>query len=111
LRDQGSCTQAQLATTLHMDRTNLVGLLNELESDGLIERRRSAEDRRRHIVALTAAGDERLTAAERGLEAAEDEVLAALDPAQRETLYELLALATSGRFTDCAEALADSPDR
>jgi DNA-binding MarR family transcriptional regulator len=110
LRDQGACTQAQLATTLHMDRTNLVGLLNDLESDGLIARRRSPEDRRRHIVAVTEAGEERLTAAERALGVAEDEVLAALDPGQRETLYELLALATSGRFTDCGEALADSPD-
>jgi DNA-binding MarR family transcriptional regulator len=110
LRDQGPYTQALLATTLHMDRTNLVGLLNDLEAAGLVERRRSEEDRRRHIVALTPAGEQRLDAAEQALEAAEDEVLAALDPAQREALYELLALATSGRSDDCATALNDSPD-
>jgi DNA-binding MarR family transcriptional regulator len=110
LRGQGPCTQALLATTLHMDRTNLVGLLNELESDGLIERRRSPDDRRRHIVALTAAGEQRLRDAEEALAVAEDEVLAALDPGQRETLYELLALATSGRFADCAAALAETPE-
>jgi DNA-binding MarR family transcriptional regulator len=110
LRDQGPCTQAALAATLRMDRTNLVGLLNELESDGLIERRRAPEDRRRHNVALTADGEHRLRAAEDALVVAEDDVLGGLDPRQRETLYELLALATSGRYADCAAALADSPD-
>jgi hypothetical protein len=40
LRDLGESSQADLATTLQVDRTNLVGLLNELESEGQIERRR-----------------------------------------------------------------------
>ena len=110
LRNQGACTQALLATTLHMDRTNLVGLLNELEAEGLIDRRRSPDDRRRHIVGLTPAGEQRLAEAEATLAAVEDEVLAALDQGQRETLYELLALASSGRFADCAAALTESPD-
>src|SRR3979411_178668 len=56
LRDHGGSTQQALATTLEMDGTNIVGLLNELEAENLIERRRSPEDRRRHVVALTEAG-------------------------------------------------------
>src|SRR3981081_1438615 len=56
LREGGGSTQQALSTTLQIDRTNLVGLLNELEADKLIERRRSTEDRRRHMVELTAAG-------------------------------------------------------
>src|SRR5690349_21818301 len=40
LRDRGETSQADLAGTLQLDRTNLVGLLNDLEKDGLIERRR-----------------------------------------------------------------------
>src|SRR5476649_2217464 len=36
LRDHGSPTQQALAAALRTDRTNLVGLLNELETDGLI---------------------------------------------------------------------------
>src|SRR5262245_41195793 len=60
LRDRGESSQADLAGTLQLDRTNLVGLLNELETEGLVERRRSPEDRRRHIVALTDEGRERL---------------------------------------------------
>lgn len=104
LRDHGSPTQQALAVTLRTDRTNLVGLLNELETDGLILRRRSAEDRRRHIVELTNEGAQRLANAESALAAAEDEVLGALDAGQRETLYDLLAQATTSHVVDCAQA-------
>ena len=38
LRDHGSATQQSLSGALRIDRTNLVGLLNELEADGLIAR-------------------------------------------------------------------------
>lgn len=107
LRDQRGCTQSLLATALHMDRTNLVGLLNELENDGLIERQRSKDDRRRHIVDLTETGQARLEQAEAALMSAESEVLAALDEDQRETLFDLLQLATSGHLHDCAAAAAE----
>jgi DNA-binding MarR family transcriptional regulator len=100
LRDQGGSTQQALSSTLMMDGTNVVGLLNDLETRGLIERRRSSQDRRRHIVELTTAGLELLNKAECALAAAENEVLAALDEAQRETLYSLLQQATNGE-TSC----------
>lgn len=106
LRDHGAGTQQALASSLQIDRTNLVGLLNELETAGLVARRRSAEDRRRHIVELTDAGAERLAEAECALAAAEDEVLGALDAKERETLYRLLQQATGGHVLDCAAAAA-----
>ena len=105
LRDQSGCTQQGLSDTLEIDRTNLVGLLNELETDKLIERRRSAEDRRRHIVELTKTGVNVLAKAEFALAAVEDEVLGMLDSAQRETLYRLLSQAITGQVVDCAEAV------
>jgi DNA-binding MarR family transcriptional regulator len=104
LRDYGSPTQQALAAALQIDRTNLVGLLNELESEGLVLRRRSSEDRRRHFVELTEDGAERLIRAEAALAAAEDEVLGALNADQREQLYELLARATTSHVVDCAGA-------
>jgi DNA-binding MarR family transcriptional regulator len=55
LRDGGGSTQQALAAILEMDGTNIVGLLNDLEAEDLIERRRSPEDRRRHMVELTEA--------------------------------------------------------
>src|SRR5258705_1841440 len=60
LRNRGNCAQQSLATTLEMDGTNIVGLLNELEAEKLIERRRTSEDRRRHVVELTDAGAKQL---------------------------------------------------
>jgi DNA-binding MarR family transcriptional regulator len=107
LRDHGGSTQQALSTTLQIDRTNLVGLLNELEADSLIERRRSSEDRRRHIVELTEAGRELLAKAEFALATVEDDVLGRLDDDERETLYRLLQQATSDRVVDCAEAVTE----
>jgi DNA-binding MarR family transcriptional regulator len=109
LRDYGSPTQQALAAALKTDRTNLIGLLNELETDGLVLRRRSTEDRRRHFVELTEDGGERLAEAEAALAAVEDEVLGALDADQRETLYQLLAQATTSHVVDCAAAAGEAP--
>jgi DNA-binding MarR family transcriptional regulator len=103
LRDRAGCSQQALSATLEMDGTNIVGLLNELEAEKLIERRRSPEDRRRHVVELTDAGAQILAKAEFALAAAENEVLGALDDEQRETLYGLLQLASTG--VSCTEAV------
>lgn len=103
LREIGESSQADLAQTLRLDRTNLVGLLNELEGAGLVERRRSPEDRRRHTVLLTPTGEERLDEVEGALAGVEEEVLASLNPDQRDSLHQLLHQATAGDAT-CAEA-------
>lgn len=104
LRDLGGCSQQALAQRLEMDGTNIVGLLNDLEADNLVERRRSPEDRRRHVVELTDVGMKKLAKAEFALAAVEDEVLGALDTEQRERLYALLQQASGCSRPSCAEA-------
>ena len=104
LRDNGGISQQELATTLQIDRTNLVGLLNELEAEQLVERRRSSEDRRRHVVELTQSGRERLVKAEFALSTVEDDVLGALDAAQRELLFDLLQQAADHGVDDAEAA-------
>ncbi|MEV4055237.1 MarR family winged helix-turn-helix transcriptional regulator [Amycolatopsis sp. NPDC049688] len=94
LRDRGESSQQDLAKILEMDGTNVVGLLNDLEAENLVERRRSTADRRRHVVELTDVGAKLLARAEFALAAVEDEVFSALSDDQRETLYELLQQAT-----------------
>jgi DNA-binding MarR family transcriptional regulator len=106
LRDSGERPQAELARVLGIDPTNVVGLLNELETEGLVERRRSPQDRRRHTVALTAAGHDRLAALEDVLIAGERRVLSALEDGQRAALHTLLRAATEGVGIDCSAALA-----
>jgi DNA-binding MarR family transcriptional regulator len=110
LQHLGGSTQQALASTLAMDGTNIVGLLNELEADKLIERRRSPDDRRRHVVELTAAGAKQLAKAERALAEVEQEVLGALDADQRESLYNLLQLAATGTGASCPRAMLEHPD-
>src|SRR5919204_144440 len=56
LRDKGQLTQQSLCGQLHLDPTNLVAILNELEQRGYATRRRDPEDRRRHIVEVTKEG-------------------------------------------------------
>lgn len=102
LREHAPATQQSLASAISIDRTNLVGLLNELEADGYVERRRSPEDRRRHIVELTPAGANALAAAERAIEQAEAEVFHGLDAQERATLHALLSRAAAGHVLDCA---------
>ncbi|RZI53710.1 MAG: MarR family transcriptional regulator [Pseudonocardia sp.] len=71
LRDRSGITQQALSATLMLDRANIVGLLNDFEGAGLVERIRSTLDRRRHLV-HDRGGAFRLATAECALAAAVD---------------------------------------
>ena len=85
-----SITQRQLAARLRILPSQLVGLLDQLESIGLIERRRSPDDRRRHSLHLTDKGRATLKVIIEISDENQKEVLAALSDDERSKLGELL---------------------
>jgi DNA-binding MarR family transcriptional regulator len=93
LAERDGFPQQDLGDVMGIDPNNLVLLLNELEASDFAQRRRDPEDRRRHIVELTENGRAALRRAERARETIEDDVLAALDSDERETLRRLLVKA------------------
>jgi DNA-binding MarR family transcriptional regulator len=97
LRANESCLQQGLGQMLMLDANNCVLLLNDLDEAGYVERRRDPEDRRRHIVDITPAGQRALEEAEAKLETLEDEVLCNLDAGERGQLHELLVKSLDGQ--------------
>jgi DNA-binding MarR family transcriptional regulator len=101
--DQGAHeTQGSIADALGYDRGQLVGLLDELEERGLVERQRDPNDRRRQLVELTAEGKRtlrRLRALARELD---DDFLEPLSDAERVKLHALLLKLAAKHEPRCA---------
>jgi DNA-binding MarR family transcriptional regulator len=104
LRDLGPISQQELADKLDLDPSKLVALLNELESDGLAERRRDPCDRRRHIVEISARGHDRLADADRVMADFEVEFFSGLAADELRELQGLLARVAQGASCDEIEA-------
>lgn len=83
-------SQRALAEDLGVVPSRVVALIDALEGEGLVERRRSAGDRRNHELHLTPEGRRSLGKVSRVASAHEDDLLAALDPDGRAQLLELL---------------------
>lgn len=91
LAEAGPISQGALGQTLRVHASNLVALIDGLEADGLVARRRDPVDRRRYILELTAAGRRRLRRARHAAEEAEQELLAPLSETERRRLHSYLS--------------------
>lgn len=96
LQALGQTSQAELADALGIDRSNLAAIAAELSDRDLVARTRDADDRRRYVLRLSPAGARLLRRTDGAIAAAEDDLLAPLDPGQREQLYGLLRRLADG---------------
>ena len=91
LAESGPLTQIELATTMSIDRTAMVYLIDELEEGALVERTRHPRDRRAFLIRPTPAGQDMQRRAAAALAGAADSLLTPLGEAERRDLVDLLA--------------------
>jgi MarR family transcriptional regulator, lower aerobic nicotinate degradation pathway regulator len=99
----GPLSQQSLSDEVGVDGTQLVGFLNELESERLVQRRRHPEDRRRHIVELSQRGRTRLQAALEAIAAVDTKFMLCLPPEQRAAFVAQLQTIARQLGTSCEE--------
>lgn len=87
---QGS-SQQQLGEHLALEPSGLVKTIDELQQQGIVERRRDPADRRRHALYLTPAGKTKLTQARHTTGQHAAELLAPLNEREQQVLHDLLA--------------------
>ena len=113
LRDRGELTQQSLCGQLHLDPTNLVAILNELEQRGYAARRRDPEDRRRHLVEVSKKGIAVIEKVSQVMDGVEDDLLDGLEPAERAQIEGLLTSIweRSGGYEAWSQVPADTDDK
>lgn len=100
IRDHAGISQQELESALFLDANTVVLILNELEAGQLSVRKRDPNDRRRHIVEITAAGRRALEKADRARESLEDEVLRGFSADEKKTLHRLLERVLDGLYSE-----------
>jgi DNA-binding MarR family transcriptional regulator len=83
-------SQSALASALGIDRSSAVPLIDGLQNRGLVRRSAHADDRRKHALALTAAGTALLERLKPQLDAHERRIARRLSTAERARLIESL---------------------
>src|ERR1700704_2844747 len=86
LQALGPTSQAELADALGIDRSNLSAIAAELSDRELVAAPRDEGARRRYELRLSPAGERLLRRTDGAIVAAEEDILAPLDPEQREQL-------------------------
>jgi MarR family transcriptional regulator for hemolysin len=96
----GEFTQTELARKTGLDKTTMVVTLDELEAQGLAERRPSRRDRRAHVIAVTPAGKRKVRESKAIAARVHREVLGALPEPEREAFVNALEHLLDGPLAD-----------
>lgn len=104
-------SQRQLSARLGVHRNVMVGLIDNLEQQGLVQRRPHPQDRRAFAVTLTDKARDLLPALQEQSDAIEDEVTAGLSPGERAELLRTLqrVAAALGLSPGVHPGLSESP--
>lgn len=89
---EGERTQAELAELADMDKTTMVGTVDELERQGLAERVPSPSDRRARLIRVTKAGNAAAVRGQRIVDQVHAEALEAFSPKERTILVDALGM-------------------
>lgn len=112
LDKEGAITQQSLGRCIGMDPSTMVTTIDELEAEGLVERRRNPQDRRAHALHITDKGRETLAEGRRVAGRAQADLLAPLNEDERRQLHDLLLrLARGGTAVPGQATAAASPER
>ncbi len=82
--------QRSMARSIGLDTSTIAGVVDRLESRGLMQRSASPDDRRVRLLRLTAEGDTLLDAIEPDMLRAQDRILEPLPPAERGEFMRML---------------------
>jgi DNA-binding MarR family transcriptional regulator len=91
-------SQQDLSRLLNLDPTTVVSVIDEMERNRHVERRRDPADRRRYHLYLTESGREALIEADRVAGETETGFFAALGDAETSALRDMLARMLAGRW-------------
>src|SRR6266571_8916296 len=87
---EGPVSQQELGEQLGIDRTTMVELIDGLEHQGVVVRRRNPADRRSYALSLTPRGKTVQKRASRAFDGAADEFFGPLQPGERQALADML---------------------
>lgn len=91
IAELGPLSQQALAELLHLDRSTMVALVDDLEQRRLVGRHRSPTDRRAYAIEATALGLKTQRRAQKLLDQCERHYLAPLTHSEQQQFHELLA--------------------
>lgn len=92
LTELGPRSQQEISVALHINRTMMVQLIDEMEARGLVERRRNPKDRRHYAVCATDKGKRVLAQMQDPIERSEQGITEPLSTTERGRLQDLLRL-------------------
>lgn len=90
IADNPGLSQTQLAEAMQVERPNLVVIVDELETRGLITRDRVPADRRTYALRITTEGARLLANAARAVNAHENEIMGGLSDSEEAALIATL---------------------